>query len=87
MLPRVAEVQSDMKHFSFKVDLATKPQVEVQIKGETKRFPPGEISSLILLKMKEPLKLISVPKLMILRKERPYLLQEVKAQNPKLIEL
>jgi len=48
------EVQSDMKHFSFKVvDVGTKPQIEVEFKGETKRFTPEEISSMILLKMKE----------------------------------
>jgi L1 cell adhesion molecule like protein len=48
------EVQSDMKHFSFKVvDVAGKPQVEVEYRGENKRFTPEEISSMVLLKMKE----------------------------------
>ncbi|KAM0748814.1 heat shock protein 70 [Meredithblackwellia eburnea MCA 4105] len=48
------EVQADMKHFSFKVvDQATKPVIEVQYRGENKRFTPEEISSMILLKMKE----------------------------------
>ncbi|KAM0746773.1 heat shock protein 70 [Meredithblackwellia eburnea MCA 4105] len=49
-----SEVQADMKHFSFKVvDQATKPVIEVQYRGENKRFTPEEISSMILLKMKE----------------------------------
>ncbi|GAA5914004.1 uncharacterized protein JCM6883_007116, partial [Sporobolomyces salmoneus] len=49
-----AEVQSDMKHWPFKViDKATKPIIQVQYKGETKEFTPEEISSMILLKMKE----------------------------------
>lgn len=49
-----AEVQSDMKHFSFKVvDKGTKPFIQVEYKGETKTFTPEEISSMVLLKMKE----------------------------------
>jgi heat shock protein 1/8 len=49
-----AEVQSDMKHWPFKViDKATKPIIEVEFKGETKNFTPEEISAMILLKMKE----------------------------------
>uniref|UniRef100_M4B5I7 Heat shock protein 70 n=1 Tax=Hyaloperonospora arabidopsidis (strain Emoy2) TaxID=559515 RepID=M4B5I7_HYAAE len=49
------EVQSDIKHWPFKVtrDSADKPQVEVQFKGETKRFQPEEISSMVLIKMRE----------------------------------
>jgi L1 cell adhesion molecule like protein len=48
------EVQSDMKHWPFKVvDKEGKPQVQVEYKGETKVFTPEEISSMILLKMKE----------------------------------
>ncbi|KAI9353743.1 hsp71-like protein [Obelidium mucronatum] len=48
------EVQSDMKHWPFKVvDKATKPMIEVEFKGETKTFSPEEISSMVLLKMKE----------------------------------
>ncbi|TNY21258.1 hsp71-like protein [Rhodotorula diobovata] len=48
------EVQSDMKHWPFKViDKATKPVISVEYKGETKEFTPEEISSMILLKMKE----------------------------------
>merc|ERR1712076_318941 len=49
-----ASVQSDMKHGSFKVvDQATKPKIEVDYKSETKTFTPEEISSMVLLKMKE----------------------------------
>ncbi|PYH77134.1 molecular chaperone Hsp70 [Aspergillus uvarum CBS 121591] len=50
-----AEVQSDMKHWPFKVvdDKAGKPIVEVEFKGETKQFTPEEISSMILTKMRE----------------------------------
>ncbi|CAH00348.1 Ssa2 [Kluyveromyces lactis] len=49
-----AEVQGDIKHFPFKViDVAGKPQVEVEYKGENKVFTPEEISSMILSKMKE----------------------------------
>ncbi|GAA5820101.1 hypothetical protein JCM11491_000885, partial [Sporobolomyces phaffii] len=49
-----AEVQSDMKHWPFKIiDKATKPIISVDYKGETKEFTPEEISSMILLKMKE----------------------------------
>ncbi|GAA5940745.1 hypothetical protein JCM3775_004885 [Rhodotorula graminis] len=48
------EVQSDMKHWPFKiVDKATKPIIQVEYKGETKEFTPEEVSSMILLKMKE----------------------------------
>ncbi|KAH3901780.1 Heat shock protein SSA1 [Saccharomycodes ludwigii] len=48
------EVQSDMKHWPFKViNSAGKPKIEVQYKGETKVFTPEEISSMILVKMKE----------------------------------
>lgn len=47
-------VQNDLKHWSFKVihDSTDKPQFEVQFKGETKRFYPEEISSMVLDKMK-----------------------------------
>jgi len=48
------EVQSDMKHWPFKViDKEGKPQIQVEYKGETKVFTPEEISSMVLLKMKE----------------------------------
>jgi L1 cell adhesion molecule like protein len=49
-----AEVQADMKHWPFKViDKEGKPIIEVEYKGEAKTFTPEEISSMILVKMKE----------------------------------
>jgi len=48
-------VQSDMKHWSFKVVNSgdDKPRVKVQFKGEDKQFLAEEISAMILVKMKE----------------------------------
>merc|ERR1712046_343003 len=48
-------VQDDMKHWPFKVvpGVDQKPMLEVQYKGETKQFQPEQISSMILVKMKE----------------------------------
>ncbi|KIO25699.1 hypothetical protein M407DRAFT_75393 [Tulasnella calospora MUT 4182] len=49
-----AEVQADIKHFSFKVvPKGEKPMIEVEYRGENKTFSPEEISSMVLLKMKE----------------------------------
>jgi heat shock protein 1/8 len=50
-----AAVQSDMKHWPFKVISADggRPKVQVEFKGETKEFFPEEISSMVLTKMKE----------------------------------
>lgn len=49
-----SDVQSDMKHWSFKVvDVNGKPDIKVEYKGEEKLFTPEEISSMVLLKMKE----------------------------------
>ncbi|ORX35979.1 putative heat shock protein 70 [Kockovaella imperatae] len=49
-----AEVQADMKHFSYTViDKAGKPYIQVDFKGEQKQFSPEEISSMVLIKMKE----------------------------------
>ena len=49
-----AHVQSDMKHWPFKViNKNDKPMIQVEFKGETKIFSPEEISSMILTKMKE----------------------------------
>ncbi|KAG6620007.1 hsp70-like protein [Phytophthora cinnamomi] len=50
-----AEVQSDIKHWPFKVVRGpeNKPQVVVRFKGETKTFQPEEISSMVLVKMRE----------------------------------
>ncbi|KAL6589619.1 hsp71-like protein [Neocallimastix sp. 'constans'] len=49
-----AEVQSDMKHWPFKViEKSGKPYIQVQFKGETKDFTAEEISSMVLTKMKD----------------------------------
>jgi len=47
-------VQSDMKHFPFEVvNDAGKPKIRASFKNELKTFSPEEISSMILVKMKE----------------------------------
>jgi heat shock protein 5 len=47
------EVQADKKHFPFKiVNKASKPAIEVVIKGEKKVFGAEEISAMVLTKMK-----------------------------------
>lgn len=48
-------VQKDMQHWPFKVEAGAdnKPQIIVKFKGETKKFYPEEISSMVLSKMKE----------------------------------
>merc|ERR1712012_458345 len=49
-----SSVQADMKHWPFKIiDHQTKPKIEVEYKSETKTFTPEEISSMVLVKMKE----------------------------------
>ncbi|ORX60013.1 HSP70-domain-containing protein [Piromyces finnis] len=52
------EVQSDMKHWSFKK--SGKPYIQVEFKGETENFIPEEISFMILTKMKDTA-VITVP--------------------------
>lgn len=50
-----SSVQSDMKHWPFKLLSSgsdDKPIIQVQHKGETKKFSPEEISSMVLAKMK-----------------------------------
>jgi heat shock protein 1/8 len=49
------QVQDDMKHWPFKVEQGTgdKPLISVDYKGETKKFHAEEISSMVLVKMKE----------------------------------
>lgn len=44
-----------MKHWPFKVEAGPgdKPLIVVQYKGETKKFHAEEISSMVLIKMKE----------------------------------
>jgi len=48
-------VQGDMKHWPFTVidGAAGKPTIQVQYKGEVKQFAAEEISSMVLMKMKE----------------------------------
>ena len=48
-------VQKDMKHWPFvvKADKSDKPIIEVEYKGERKEFSAEEISSMVLIKMKE----------------------------------
>ncbi|XP_069112125.1 heat shock protein 68-like [Argopecten irradians] len=47
-------VQSDMKHWPFKVVNNTgKPKIQADCNGTTKQFTPEEISSMVLTKMKE----------------------------------
>lgn len=48
-------IQDDMKHWPFKVESGAgdKPLISVDYKGEVKKFHPEEISSMVLVKMKE----------------------------------
>merc|ERR1712022_49089 len=47
-------VQSDCKHWPFKVvSDSNTPKIQGDYKGETKTFAPEEISSMVLIKMKE----------------------------------
>ncbi len=48
-------VQSDMKHWPFKVTsgVGGKPTIHVQYRGEEKTFAAEEVSSMVLIKMKE----------------------------------
>ncbi|GAB9471238.1 Hsp70-like protein [Globisporangium polare] len=48
-------VQADIKHWPFKVSPGAddKPQITVEFKGESKTFQPEEISSMVLIKMRE----------------------------------
>jgi L1 cell adhesion molecule like protein len=47
-------VAADMKHFSFKVvEVDSKPKIEVDYMGQPKQFFPEEISSMVLVKMRE----------------------------------
>ncbi|CRK88906.1 CLUMA_CG002506, isoform A [Clunio marinus] len=48
------KVQADMKHWPFKVyNDCGKPKLQVEFKGEVKKFAPEEISSMVLTKMRE----------------------------------
>ena len=48
-------IKEDISAWPFKVvgDKDSKPHIEVEYKGETKKYSPEEISSMVLLKMKE----------------------------------
>ncbi len=49
-----ATVQSDMKHFPYKVvNKEGKPYIEIEFKGQSKIFSPEEIGAMVLTKMKE----------------------------------
>ena len=49
-----SNVQSDMKHWPFKVvSDGNKPKIQVEYKSESKTFSPEEVSSMVLVKMKE----------------------------------
>lgn len=49
-----SKLQSDMKHWPFKVvSVDGKPRVVIDYEGEHKEFTPEQISSMILVKMKE----------------------------------
>ncbi|EGD81023.1 heat shock protein 70kDa [Salpingoeca rosetta] len=49
-----SSVQSDMKHWPFTVvEVDGRPKIQVEYMGETKQFFPEEISSMVLVKMRE----------------------------------
>ncbi|KAH8349069.1 hypothetical protein KR084_003158 [Drosophila pseudotakahashii] len=48
------KIQEDVKLWPFKVvNEGGKPKIEVEFKGERKRFAPEEVSSMVLIKMRE----------------------------------
>jgi heat shock 70kDa protein 1/2/6/8 len=48
------KIQADMKHWPFKLyNDCGKPKIQVEFKGESKKFAPEEISSMVLTKMRE----------------------------------
>jgi L1 cell adhesion molecule like protein len=48
------KIQDDMKHWPFTVvSEAGKPKIQVEYKGEIKKFAPEEVSSMVLSKMRE----------------------------------
>ena len=48
------KLQENLRHFSFKiVDRNNKPKISVTYKNEEKEFTPEEISSMVLVKMKQ----------------------------------
>ena len=76
-----AEVQSDMKHWPFKIiDRSTKPIISVDFKGESKTFTPEEISSMVLTrpiseKKSRTLSLLYLHTLMIHNVKQPRMLE------------
>lgn len=48
------KIQDDMKHWPFTViNDCGKPKIQVEFKGEMKKFAPEEVSSMVLTKMRE----------------------------------
>ncbi|XP_069699880.1 heat shock 70 kDa protein cognate 2-like [Periplaneta americana] len=48
------KIQDDMKHWPFTVvNEGGKPKIQVEYKGEMKKFAPEEVSSMVLTKMRE----------------------------------
>ncbi len=48
------KIQEDMKHWPFTViSDGGKPKIQVEFKGELKKFAPEEVSSMVLTKMRE----------------------------------
>ncbi|KAL9695734.1 hypothetical protein quinque_015019 [Culex quinquefasciatus] len=48
------KIQEDMRHWPFQViNDGGKPKIQVEFQGETKRFAPEEVSSMVLTKMRE----------------------------------
>lgn len=48
------KIQGDIKHWTFQVvNDCGKPKISVEYKGESKKFAPEEISSMVLSKMKD----------------------------------
>ncbi|KAF7403829.1 hypothetical protein V1477_017494 [Vespula maculifrons] len=48
------KIQNDLKHWPFQVvNENGKPKIQVEFRGDNKRFNPEEISSMVLTKMKE----------------------------------
>ena len=54
------KIQQDIKHWPFKViDENGKPKIQIEFKGELKRFAPEEVSSMVLTKMREIAEILS----------------------------
>lgn len=76
------KVQSCMQHWPFKVVRKDdKPLIQVEFRGETKLFTPEEISSMVLLKMKETAEALPWYLCYRCRRHRPLLLQLLSASS------